>query len=368
MGSPVFRIDLLPAKHGDGIWIEYSAGDRTRRVVIDGGPVNAFGDFNQRFVRLPAGDTRVELFVVTHVDADHIEAPVRLLAHGRARWPFAPSEIWFNGYRHMTAACADRSLGARDGDFLSALLQRDAGSRWNTAFAGDAVAVGHGRLPEIGLADGMTLTLLSPGCTELHRMAEVWKEKVRDWPAGDLQRALEVLADERKYRVSDGVLGPEDISKTLRAQLKPDQAKANGSSIAFLAEFRGKSCLLLADAHMKRVCASLRTLLKQRGQERLEVDAVKVSHHGSKRNISAALFELVDAEHFLISTNGDKHGHPDAAAIEAIIAGASRKPTIWFNYRSASTQPWEAGSLGAGAKYATRYPSAAAGGIALDLL
>lgn len=369
MGKPVFRIELLPAKHGDGIWIEYSSGDRLRRIVIDGGPINAFADFNQSFARLPAGDVRVELFVVTHVDADHVEAPVRLLAHGRARWPFAPVEMWFNGYRHMVEADSDASLGPRDGDFLSALLNRDARSKWNTAFQGQGVVIGDDEsLPVIELEDGMRLTLLSPGRTELQRMAKEWKEKIKHWSAGDLKRALEVLADEKKYRMSEGILGPDDISTALRSQLKPDQAKANGSSIAFLAEFGTKSCLLLADAHMKRICASLRTVLKQRGQTRLEIDAVKVSHHGSKYNISADLFELVDAEHFLISTNGDKHEHPDDAAIKTIIVGAYRKPTIWFNYLSATTQPWQAGSVGPDAKYATCYPKRAGGGITINLL
>jgi len=117
---------------------------------------------------------------------------------------------------------------------------------------------------------------------------------------------------------------------------------------------------------MKVVCASIRRLLAP-GQEFLTVDAVKLAHHGSRNNLTPEFLELVDAEHFLFSSNGDKFSHPDAAAVQAVIDGARRKPTLWFNYRSDFTEGWEAASLAADARYATRYPDAGKEGITLCL-
>ena len=59
------------------------------------------------------------LVVISHIDLDHIEAPLRLLAQPRRKWPFEPRDIWFNGYRHMIET---PTLGALQGEFLSALL------------------------------------------------------------------------------------------------------------------------------------------------------------------------------------------------------------------------------------------------------
>lgn len=364
MSTPSLAISLLPAAHGDGIWVEYTTGGVTRRIVIDGGPINAYDDFVASFSRLPRGDKRVELFVVTHVDTDHIEAPVRLLAQRFARWPFSARDIWFNGYRHMIET---RGLGARDGEFLGALLDRDAPNEWNRAFKGHAVVVAPGgKPPQVTLAGGMTLTILSPDVATLETMARKWKKQLTAFDPGDLDRALEELAADRRYKRSR-VLGPDDLAARLLAQLNGvDSSAANGSSIAFLAEFRGKSCLLLADAHMKTVCASIRALLP-RGASHLRVDAVKVSHHGSKKNLTQEFLRLVEADHFLISTNGDRHDHPDAVTIEAIIKGSRRPPTIWFNYRSKFTRGFEAGSKKPGAKYATRYPERGQAGITLTL-
>ena len=370
MDSPFFTIELLPARHGDALWIEFGDRGRTRRILIDGGPLHAWPEFSARIERLPAGDQRVELLVITHVDTDHIEGIIRLLALPRARWPLEPKDIWFNGYRQIEA---QTSLGGREGEFLSALIHRRAFAEWNRAFGGQAVVVpGKGALPRIALPDddGMVLTLLSPTRPKLATMGRQWRKDVARWqldPA-DLDGAWQQLVDETRFHPgAELTLGPEDLSAQLRAQLKgADASAANGSSIAFLAEYAGRSCLFLADAHMKTVCASIRRLLPP-GADSLRVDAVKMAHHGSRNNLTAEFMQLVDAEHFLFSSNGDKFRHPDAQAVEAVIRGARRKPTLWFNYRSAFNARWEADSLGTDASYATRYPPADAPGIVLRL-
>ena len=366
MANPFLRIEMLPAFHGDALLVEY--GDtRTRRLLIDAGPVHAFADVNARLSRFPEGDQRVELLVVTHVDTDHVEGMIRLLAPPVARWPIAPEEIWFNGWRHIDEA---NVLGGREGEFMSALIRQRAGEKWNTRFAGRAVCVE--KLPgdRVTLEDGMNLTLLSPSAASLAKLLKDWRKNAEKWDIepGDLDGAWAQLVEANKFHPDEELtLGPEDLSAKLRKMLKGgDPSTANGSSIAFLAEFRGKSCLLLADAHMKVVCASLKRL-GATNDNPLKVDAVKMSHHGSKNNITPEFFELVDAKHWLFSSNGDKFNHPDPEAVQAVIKGSRRKPTLWFNYRSKFNKRWEAGSKQPGAKYATRYPPGNKAGIVVKL-
>ena len=75
----IFRIKLLPALHGDCIWIEYGEEGSISRVLIDGGPVGAHAALRAELGRLPAEKRTFELLVVTHIDADHIDGIVKLI-------------------------------------------------------------------------------------------------------------------------------------------------------------------------------------------------------------------------------------------------------------------------------------------------
>lgn len=368
MSDAFFRIMMLPARHGDALLVEYGRGEATWRILVDGGPIKAYPDLIDRLNDLPDGDRGLELVVVSHVDTDHIEGLIRLFAERRSRWPIEPADIWFNGWRHMEEA---QDLGGREGDFLSALLHRRAFDEWNKAFQRNAVVVVPGEpLPEVVLEGGMKITLLSPDATRLKRMAGKWEKDVQKHglEPGDLDGAWDQLVKASRYHPEDGLLGgPGDFDETLTKQLKPDASRANGSSIAFLAEFEGRSCLFLADAHTRVVCDSIRRLIPP-GQKRLKVDAFKMSHHGSRANISKELLSLVDAEHFLVSTNGDIHGHPDKAAMEAVVSWSVRKPTLWFNYRNERTLRWETEGGPVEGDYALCHPGEGEEGITLELV
>jgi len=343
MTDPFMRIEMLPALHGDCLLVEYGDARRTRRLLIDGGPIGAFGALQARFDALPQGNRRFELVVLSHVDTDHIDGLVKLFAHP-VPWPFVVKDVWFNGWRHLERTHG--LLGGKQGEYFSALLARrlDPGS-WNGAFGGQAVVVrDDAPLPEHTLAGGMKLTLLSPTVPKLEKMREAWRKDIGDAiDPGDLDAAWDLLARQKRYLPGQGLLGSTPaLDALLEKQSRPDNAAANGASIAFLAEFGDKRCLFLADAHPDAVCASLERLLQARGLERLRVDAVKVSHHGSKGNTTDALMALIDCPRFLFSTNGAQFGHPDAEAVQRVIARSVwPHPTLYFNYLTDRNREWQ---------------------------
>ena len=49
----VFRIDMLPAREGDCLWIEYGDTARPRRILVDGGRQSTHAALKQRFSALP---------------------------------------------------------------------------------------------------------------------------------------------------------------------------------------------------------------------------------------------------------------------------------------------------------------------------
>lgn len=70
----------------------------------------------------------------------------------------------------------------------------------------------------------------------------------------------------------------------------------------------------------------------------LEIDYVKVSHHGSKYNISNKLLDIIRCNNYIISTNGGFGNayHPDRETIAKILYHPKRDlgSTIhlYFNY------------------------------------
>jgi len=292
MIQPFFRIEMLPALHGDCLLVEYGTPQRTRRLLIDGGPIGAFGALQQRLDALPAGERRFELMVLSHVDTDHIDGLVRLFAEPRP-WPFVVKDVWFNGWRHLEQAHG--LLGGKQGEYFSALLARrlDEGC-WNGAFEGGAVLVRDDQhLPTRTLPGSMHLTLLSPTVATLVKMREAWRKDVGDAiEPGDLDAAWQLLSSQQRYLPGQGLLGSTpELDALLTRQSRPDNAAANGASIAFLAEYADWSCLFLADAHAEVVCASIRRLLAERGLQQISIEYVHVDTLRVNRDVCVQIVE-----------------------------------------------------------------------------
>ena len=97
----MFRLEVLPAAHGDAIWIEYGDPRRPRRIVVDGGPAATYETgLHRRLLLLPAQDRRIDLLLVTHIDTDHIDGAIILL-QAAEQLGISFGEIWFNGWAQL---------------------------------------------------------------------------------------------------------------------------------------------------------------------------------------------------------------------------------------------------------------------------
>ncbi|MBQ0930026.1 ComEC/Rec2 family competence protein [Ideonella alba] len=333
-------LEMLPALHGDALLLRWHDGRRPRQLLVDGGPIGAYGALRAAIDALPG--QRLELVVLSHVDTDHVDGLLRLFAEPTP-WPFSVADVWFNGWTHLIEAGAQERLGGKQGEFFAALIQqRLPPDTWNRAFGGHAVRVpATGALPEVTLPGGLKLTLLSPtdeGLVALHR---AWRTDLKGQVVpGDFDSAWAALATQSRYLPEAGLLGGGATTRPA-GSTRLDAAPANGSSIAFLAEFGRRSALLLADAHAPVVCASIRRLLATRGQSRLRVDAMKLAHHGSRGNTTAELMALVECPRYLVSTNGDLFGHPDEEALACILASSQpARVQLCFNHLSDTTRAW----------------------------
>lgn len=121
-----------------------------------------------------------------------------------------------------------------------------------------------------------------------------------------------------------------DIEKLKDVEFIEDRSVSDTSSISLLIEWVNKRLLFLGDSIPSDVLGSLNRLHYTK-DNRLNVDLVKVSHHGSKYNTSTPLMKCLKCRKFLISTNGKIHGHPDKQALARII-DTQDSPELIFNY------------------------------------
>ena len=63
----MFRIEMLPAGHGDCLWVSYGPPGEPRHVLIDGGPPWTYTALRERIRRLPETRRELELLVVTEI-------------------------------------------------------------------------------------------------------------------------------------------------------------------------------------------------------------------------------------------------------------------------------------------------------------
>jgi hypothetical protein len=190
----------------------------------------------------------------------------------------------------------------RQGKELEALLDEIGCERTPLIKAGQIHSVGP-----------FKLTVLSPSHNQLERL-------LHKWPSEDESGAT--AAHDNDYQLSLKEIWEAD-------EFKSDSSVYNGSSIAFLLEIENTKMLFLGDAHDQVVVENIKELGFSE-TNKLQLDLVKVSHHGSQYNTSSEFLSLLQSSRYVISTNGSRHGLPNKRAIARIIKETDGQ--ICFNY------------------------------------
>ena len=363
--APFFNITMLPADHGDAIWIEYGRkGGATSRVLVDCGTTASFPHLKARILKVPPAERHFDLFLMSHIDSDHIGGALPFLAeHDALGVRF--DDIWFNGKKHLRPSNKGAQLeSVHQGEVFSDLIT-SKGLPWNKWQKGKAIVRADNGAPTLTLRGGMKITLLSPTRAKLLSLADTWDK-------GLAAKAVEIT---EAMRAGSDAQTSEDVdvlADTRNHPFNEDAAAPNGSSIAVLAEFAGKVALLGADAHPSLLEQAVQTLLAgagnaSTGATKLHLDAFKVSHHGSQNNLSPALLKLISCRDFLISTNGAVFHHPDRVAVARIIQSGAKPPQLWFNYRSEDNAVWAKPALQSKYKYSAVYAADEASGLTFSM-
>lgn len=338
-------LEALPASYGDCLLVSCPVPGGTWRLLVDAGPDETWPLLARRLGDLPVsagGRRHVDLAIVSHIDHDHIGAARMLF--GDADLGLSFGDIWFNGRHHL-------ERGAAEGQALAELL--GAAKRplpWNRTFGGGPVVTpGDGGFVELPSAPGYPrITLLSPTPRRLAGLAAVWDKELEK---------LQQRVSNTEPELDRGDEFPDLEALAAHASSR-DRSPANGSSIAILLEHNAASVLLAADAFGTVLGGALIKLARHRGVALpVQVDAFKLSHHGSRANLMVDLLEAVRADCYLVSTNNARFGHPNDETLARVVLRGGASPSLCFNYATDRNLRWRDEKLQRKYAYTTRFPN-----------
>lgn len=345
------------AGNGDCISIE----NQNEFVLIDGGTAQSFLNWKSNIF----SKDKIDSIIVTHIDNDHVNGIVKLIQNDNCP---EIDHFYFNGAEQLfgklndtderdymsdtklraiseelsTAGTCDQ-IGYSEGTSLSYLLFYK-NITLNPFVGGEALCREHCDSFNIG---DMKFSVIGPSISVLQELKDHWEDKLSERRirpriiSKAYYEAFEQYAKALKKSASDvtSIASTEEtsIESLANVDFEDDNSLTNKSSLSFLIESNSKRFLYLSDCDTAAVTSWLNNL----GLERIEVDAVKISHHGSKNNTSLELLSRIVCRRYLISTNGKSHGHPDLEALARIaVVNKDTGAEIFMNYEVDHIPDW----------------------------
>jgi hypothetical protein len=111
----------------DALVVEYGSNAVPRQLLIDAGTFHSWDGIRAELMRRT--NDRYEVFVVTHVEEDHIGGSIALLDDPDLKQRI--DHVWFNGFVHCQRG--GNVLGPVNGEQLTRRIV-EGGFRWNRGF------------------------------------------------------------------------------------------------------------------------------------------------------------------------------------------------------------------------------------------
>jgi hypothetical protein len=311
----MLKMRVVQAHEGDCFLLLYGTAAKPRALLCDGGPKDTYEPHLRETLEGLKLDT-LDAVILSHVDTDHalglIDLFVALRDKPAAQSSIEIADLWINSFKVIDQ---DGTIHSR----LAEMLQAASAQNVSMALASVALAgVKEGNqlaltakqldIPinravggELFIADGqqvfdfhgLQVKVVGPTKANLNALAADWKAFIA----------------KQKKRIEDG---------QLRLAAMADKSVPNLSSIQLFVKSEGKTLLLTGDGRGDHLLDGLDEagLLDEEGG--IDLDVLKVPHHGSDRNVNRDFFERVRAKTYVISADG-KHGNPDLPTLQWIL-------------------------------------------------
>lgn len=374
----MINIEAFPASYGESILVSLGK-DKKINILIDSGFVSTYNNhIKDRMIGLSKDNQVINLFVLTHFDADHIRGAINFFKENSV---YSESniikieEIWMNMLRHVDFGDKKLELSEVDKLKLKKILKKkypielynrcindisstesltlsrlisDGGYKINDSF-NNGVITSDKEKNVVNFDMGIKIIILSPTVEKIEELNRFWSKELLNiglepgfYKNEEFTEAFEKLlvnlVPSINKRILKNCANEKDLIEKLIEEdiFFEDTDVVNGSSIAFILEYEEKRILFLGDSHPSVIEKELKKMGFGK-REKIKIDLMKVSHHGSKGNITNELLEMIDCDKFLICTNGYQYSHPDQEAVARIIkSNKEKKKLIFMNYETLS--------------------------------
>lgn len=321
------KVYALPADEGDFLWISYGKNEHYAHILVDGGTKDSGDDYAEIIERIDRRGEKIEALVLTHVDYDHIQGAINGICRiSSTILKRVVKRIFFNTCRGIRRELSKNEKHA----------ENYAEDQIYTNLCSSQYGIGDGitflkLLSEKGLRDclndyivyGQQIVLekavvnfISPGEKELIEFADKWEE-------------YKVRTENLQYAGNMDMV-KQNLEDLMKEKLLSDSSINNASSIAFIFVYENVKLVFLGDAK-PAVC--LKGLKKFKYPGEIEVDLMKLSHHGSRSNTSDSLLKIVKTQNYLLSTNGHNKKVPSKVMIAHLLKNAKEKNVnLYCNY------------------------------------
>ncbi|WP_417353168.1 ComEC/Rec2 family competence protein [Flavobacterium alkalisoli] len=315
-------VKFFRAECGDAASIRYYGNDsKFHNIFIDSGYERTFRHILEDEIKniIELGE-RIDLWVISHIHDDHIGGVLKYIDTIKSgEFEDIVDQFFYNPPRkysfNVSPDPISKPVSINQGDILYEYLKST------------------NKLLDIKLTRnispidkyGLNITVLSPDSDKLNKLHS-------KYPLGS-SNMLEKEEDESSsdaisQATSDHHLQLDDFNVLT---MKEDTSIENGSSISIITEYKGASVLWLADSHPSNIVSSLRSLGISEFSK-LNVDVVKVSHHGSAGNNSTELYSLINCNKYVFSVNGENKYHlPAKECIARILKVPNRNTSSEYS-------------------------------------
>lgn len=312
----MISIQSLPVGKGDCFILTFKNTGYSQLLVIDSGFPGTYGIFKKSLFSQIEKDHNELRMLLTHIDRDHIGGYKALFKD--SGFSEKVTAFYYNTIESLQKLAPNLTSDmVKDADHIilgAKTSYGDAVTLENLLKAQlTPVLTGFESGCKVAFGSHVYATVLSPSPSSL--------AKYQTWVCNQGGSTTATAATVLDYA--------KPLEDLMDGPFIPDKSITNVSSISILLEAYGRRLLFLGDAQPEDIVDSL---LAQGYSEHhpLEVDVVKISHHGSKHNTSPDLLRIIHGKYFLISGNGTP-GHPDKEALSRIIK-IQDAPILYFNY------------------------------------
>lgn len=324
----MLNVHMLPAKEGDFFWIEYGEREPYFHILIDGGVDITGNTFVKIINEIDLRGESVEALILTHIDYDHIQGVIVGLER-------TPKEVL---NRVIKRIIFNTSKGIKN----KKITTTNSSKNWEEVIKVNISTAGYGvgdaislielikkneltdRLIDYVVAGNIIYTELGAQIKVISPNHEALEKLLTDWEEYDPMGISEGYASNIEFL-------NKNLVELQNEPLVYDSSVNNRSSIAFIFEYNTLKIAFLGDS-VPSEC--IKGLAEQKISIPYNVDAVKISHHGSRSNTSDKFLKALPTENYLISTNGNGRKVPSKVVLAHLLKCSTfENVNIYCNYK-----------------------------------